>query len=233
MRERPILFSSPMVRAILDGTKTQTRRLVKPAPSWTAPPNYGCVGGKGFGFIDGNDVRKAPCEPGDWLWVRETWNREGGAVTYRADGDWIADYAAGDADDYARRKARGMHPRWKPSLFMRREDSRITLEVTSVRVERLNDISQRDAVAEGVDACERCYGGWPGGVHSYVEHGREVLCPICGGSGYKGTTAAFRALWDSINGKRCPWSSNPWVWVIGFQRVDSLKDALSAGSGKR
>ncbi len=165
MTARPILFSGPMVRALLAGAKTQTRRVV------TAK-------NVSFGHI--------PCPygaPGDRLWVRETFRIEGGArpehgpngVHFRADED---EPGIG----------------WRPSIFMPRWASRLTLEVTEVRVERLGALTYDDAQAEGVDF-------FP-------------LAPGCS------LVQRFALGWDAINGKRgFPWASNPWVWVVAFRRV--------------
>lgn len=178
MRERPILFSGPMVRALLDGRKTQTRRVVKPQP---VDP------------FDGAQLRTAvsayalagPCpygEPGDRLWVRETWAKageQGDRVEYRAD---TADPKAG---------------KWRPSIFMPSWASRITLEVESVRVERLQDISEADARAEGVTPAP------------FTKAGRAA---------HLVHVEAFESLWGSINGPDS-WAANPWVWVVAFRRV--------------
>jgi hypothetical protein len=154
-KERGILFSAPMVRAILEGRKTQTRRVVK---NQVRRDGYTCPYGK----------------PGDVLWVRETWcgDRFNG-VGYRA-----TDAQSGP---------------WKPSIFMPRWASRITLEITDVQVERVHDINECDIVAEGI----------PFPTDRYVSY-EELL-------------AAFRDLWDSINGKTYPWASNPWVWALTFK----------------
>lgn len=173
MKERPILFSGPMVRAILEGRKTQTRRVVKPQPAHIA----------GIGTVLNIDtITGKACpygKPGDRLWVRETWDGVrldgGGAlVSYRADGDKPV------TDD----------GRWHPSIHMPRWASRITLEVVSVRVERLQEISEEDAMAEGVALAEN----------------------------YRGPVAHFASLWEQINGLGS-WNANPWVWVVEFRRV--------------
>ena len=221
MKERPILFSDPMVRAILDGRKTQTRRLLKPMPP--SPEDVRAKGGVGPSFIASDRERDMwrPCgsvwavrdacgaeqwrcpygAAGDRLWVRETWNRDGGAISYRADGDWIADYLGATTEP-------SHVPKWRPSIFLKREDSRIALEVTSVRVERLADISEADANAEGVDAMD--------GVIDEV-----ALCHRAKEMGETPTDARvwFSVLWDSINGERAAWASNPWVWAVEFKMV--------------
>lgn len=131
MKERPILFSAPMVRAILDGRKTQTRRIVKPQPKYYAHS----------GVLASADASHIFCpygEPGDMIWVRETFcQTEGGTIIYRADGG-KKDAAHVLKDD-----------RWRPSIHMPRWASRILLEIVSVRVERLIDIPEMDAQQEG------------------------------------------------------------------------------------
>lgn len=182
MKERPILFSASMVNAILDGRKTQTRRIMKPQP--TTNPFWGCAGSKGFGFFDDLKPIKGPYgKPGDRLWVRETFgivdSLEGArSFVYRAEG-W--------------KDPSGLF-KWRPSIHMPRLASRIQLEITSVRVERLKAISEVDAVAEGAP-CGSC-------------------CAPQEGS----HKAGFAQLWESINGSGS-WNANPWVWVIEFKRV--------------
>ncbi len=162
MKERPILFSGPMVQAILSGKKTQTRRVVKQKH---LPFLANIVGG----FLDGKwNQRPLPYgQPGDRLWVRETWAQddEDGTIIYRAE-----DNEAVKAWDQARHESGLSKYNWRPSIFMPRLASRLTLEVVSVRVERLQDISEEDAIAEGTLAP---FGGWVGG---------------------------YQLLWESING---------------------------------
>jgi len=182
VKSKPILFSGPMVRAILDGRKTQTRRVVKQL----LPENR----------REGLTISASMCpygkprykrDPGDRLWVKESWipayfsdKRPG----YRA--DWR------DPEDIP-------EPKWKPSLFMPRWASRITLEITGVRVERVKAISEDDAKAEGVEGDN---------VGDFGIPCKEYVIP-------------FADLWDSINGKKPgrSWADNPWVWVIEFERV--------------
>lgn len=195
-KERPILFSGPMVRAIIEGRKTQTRRVVKPQPIRDA-----------FQGEDGATVlwdrwparlvytgdrsartERLPCPygvPGDRLWVRETCDYFAGdekepatmrRIQYRADDEDAAPACFG---------------RWCPSILTPRWTSRIDLEIVSVRVERLQEIQEADAIAEGMTIKVR----------------------------ENGALAVFRDGWDTINGKRAPWASNPWVWVIQFRRL--------------
>jgi hypothetical protein len=204
MKERPILFSGPMVRAILDGSKTQTRRVVKPVrryehnnicrPDLVEDPyavwwhgvseNVGCFQICPHGA------------PGDRLWVRETFAmnkaKAGPPVVYRAD--------HGEAQSVFVERPHSAEwdvvvTRWRPSIFMPRAASRILLEITDVRVQRLQEISEGDARAEGVtpNAFEQTSDNW-GGV-------------------------LYRRLWEQINGPGS-WDANPWVWAITFQMLE-------------
>lgn len=229
MRERPILMSGPMVRAILEGRKTQTRRVMKPQPQpngiWSKslgdflclideyPPSATIWNGAWLG-ADAGELNCCPYGvPGDRLWVRETWqyvdetgeadkseslrNRLGATAPFRGvQGDrpitWRAVYRAdGEAS----------HPEygpilWRPSIYMPRWASRLLLEIKSVRVERLCDISEEDARAEGVAKAEAT-----DGAMSYA--------------------LGFSDLWDSIYApKGFGWCENPWVWVVEFERIN-------------
>lgn len=225
MKERPILFSAPMVRAVLDGSKTQTRRLIKPQPVGIEEYTSGFVD---EAWASGHiDVKCPYGKVGDRLWVRETWRPFSWqpnplTVEYRADGivrnislpDHVDE--EGLFDSYLKLDAEckkagcacdeegnyswddsGSNPiRWRPSIFMPRWASRITLEITDVRVERLQDISEEDARAEGADP-----------ISEEVSSNPLIR--------YR---AAFHSLWSSINGIGS-WQSNPWVWVISFKVV--------------
>ncbi len=200
MNERPILFSGPMVRAILEGRKTQTRRIVKPQPSgeFIGPQLYNPSitnrrgdmrpGPERFGIFDTCGEWSIPCPfgfVGDRLWVRETWapmstfdpSPETGAI-YRAD------------------KETNQEGIWKPSIHMPRWASRLTLLITSIRVHRLREINEVDAIFEG----------YPG---TMVDGKRIPWSPF----------GWFMSTWQSIYGIDS-WDANPWVWVIGFERVD-------------
>lgn len=238
VRERPILFSGPMVRAILDGRKTQTRRIVNPQPTrddiradWYYPTVVDRLGEEGPGertfgafSIDGEWGTRCPYgSPGDTLlWVRETWQQfaprpapadempANACIHYRAD--------FSDADLRLRTDEDGdplPQLRWRPSIFMPRWASRLTLRVTNVRVERLHEITEQDAKAEGVaqgDIEPDEHGPWRVGFVLGDEDGKCGLWPTA--------RRAFEVGWDSINGKRAPWASNPWVWVVGFERME-------------
>lgn len=203
MTERPILFSAPMVRAILAGTKGQTRRVVKPQPDQRCTRAFlGLDGVWRFSYPTARcpvsestwDVRCPYGAPGERLWVRETWaknadqlseTRMNTSLMYRADGE-------------RRAVDNGTEKPWRPSIHMSRWASRITLEVTDVRVERLQDISEADAKAEGVAPADE-----PNELRwqHYVPY-----------------AIAYRKLWDSINGPGS-WEANPFVWCVSFKRV--------------
>lgn len=207
MKERPILFSGPMVQAILSGAKTQTRRVFKGEPDSVIDgvPYHWAYSGTSYtatGRIDNSDLVAISCPYGvlgDRLWVRETYAivprtayaaSEGVQQTLRPDDDHdAAIYRAG-----WERSTSGL--RWKPSIHMPRWASRITLEIADVRVERVQDIKTADIIAEGVHPDERYLGGANRYRHAWI------------------------ALWDSINAERGHgWEANPWVWVIGFKVV--------------
>ena len=207
MKERPILFSDPMVRAILDGTKTQTRRVVK----YAAPD---LIDADGWPLrdcsIEGAGEVRAGCPYGmlgDRLWVREAH----AAILHQFHGTWIeTDYRATYKHGYRLGDSMGIKKRWRPSIHMPRHASRIDLEVTDVRVERLQDISEADALAEGVFSK---IGSSPIGDEVATATGGELI--------YAFPTQAreeYRRLWELINGAGS-WSSNPWVWVTEFKRI--------------
>ena len=217
MKERPILFSGEMVRAILAGQKTQTRRVVMPRhkggiitgvnPDGMPIESWG--GGRGFNAVH-NEVY-TPCpygEADDRLWVREKWKPEELAsgldgVRYAADDGFqpIEDtMEAADAwnDVYHRKGDKG---RWRPSIHMPRWVCRLVREVTAVRAEPLQNIDNVDAIREGTPDLR---------THDNMWDMRQC----------------FRHLWDSINGKRpgCSWQDNPFVWVVTFQTCNSAEN---------
>lgn len=203
MKERPILFSAPMVRALLAGTKTQTRRVVKPEPTHFNPagvPRRAKPEGP-------STVITCPYgQPGDRLWVRETHAinphpSELGLTRDMIPGTWDSAVAAAGRVIYAADPGAEIEldgRQWRPSIHMPRAASRITLEITGVRVERLQDISEADAVAEGCQPqCEHDEDR----RHQYTARW------------------AYEVLWDRING-RSSWGANPWVWVVEFKREE-------------
>ncbi|MGJ3438649.1 hypothetical protein AAZU54_01470 [Pseudomonas sp. Je.1.5.c] len=204
-KERPILFSGHMVRAILEGRKTVTRRAVKVQPN-----SKGDIGSYGLGqpFIRHPDPTKRNPEcpygrPGDRLWVRETWAQIN--VAQAPEESWVVYRECDNRTDYG--------GPWKPSIHMRRRDSRILLEVTDVRVERLQDGEgetdfESRYVAEGIHRIH----------HGDGEHYYHPLKSEPGPGNWADPFDAWRELWVSINGADC-WNANPWVWVVEFKRV--------------
>lgn len=241
VRERPILMSGPLVRAVLDGRKTQTRRVMLPKPEpwangwkWHTREQRLDRGGFGVAASDGGVFARLAAlrcpygKPGDRLWVRETWSADfdfpGDDVPssrsweempaafrgpqscsylyYRADGS-AYNPAPPSSLPGTLPSPSGWQPeaadldreRWRPSIHMPRWASRLTLEITEVRVERLQEISEADAIAEGME---------------YEWHGVPV-----------GAVESYERLWDSLNAKRgYLWESNPWVFAITFRRVE-------------
>lgn len=194
-KERPILFSGPMVRAILEGRKTQTRRIVKPHPQVTTDNDASWRDAKSDLWRNCKQYARDCCpygEPGDRLWVRETWApmepgpiEPGILIAYRAD-------FHNDPHGYDGEKSpEGKYRTWKPSIFMPRWASRITLEITAKHIEPIQDISERDACAEGFGSAITRDCNWP----------------------------KFAALWDKINGAGS-WESNPFVWALTFKRIE-------------
>lgn len=215
--ERPIIFSGPMVRAILDGRKTQTRRIVR-FPSWFPVGEElkrdTCEDYCGLRTVSCDIGTRAdlpaPVNTGDVLWVRETWGcpsadhprcpdgrkpQEGDSIVYRAK----------HADDWQWSRCESVAFAWRPSIHMPRWACRLRLKVTGVRVERLQDISEEDAEAEGVQRFETMDGSrwWENGVDD-----TRYTCPI----------ECFCYLWESINGDGS-WDVNPWDWVYEFERM--------------
>lgn len=205
-RERPILFSSPMVRALLAGTKMQTRRVAKiDDVAYGKPVQWVSVASCTTGIME---VRCPYGEPGDRLWVRETWSPDPPIDSSWASTEWNG---CGRRIDGV--PERFQHPRfcnysadwlhgpivWRPSIHMPRWASRLTLEITGVRVERLQEISEGDAYDEGT--AEWC-----------AETQRN-------GNKWPNIVRAYQGLWESING-RGSWDANPWVWVLEFRTLE-------------
>lgn len=198
MKERPILFSGPMVRALLAGTKTQTRRIVKDQDPFddfeTLPPLSATFG-------------PCPCgEAGDRLWVKETFRLRADQDDKPPREDWWKSGAWYDAAEPRPFPSGcgGGPGKLRPSIFMPRWASRITLEISDVRVERLQAITEEDAKAEGVEARRTDEDCWSDGTYR----------------------SAYEYLWGEINGwdgqpgAKAPWPSNPWVWALTFKRLD-------------
>ncbi len=205
MKERPILFSGPMVRAILEGRKTQTRRVLK-----EKPPT-----GMDLSILNGEGEWICPYgKVGERLWVRENhylygeWIRDGKTQTGKdkflfLKTEWMAPmFLDNPPKDICPPKSRRDGWYKKPSIHMRQSYSRISLKITDIRVERLQDISEEDAIAEGVYG--PCRDGGFIGTQGFIN------CSTASG--------AFREIWYSINGKGS-WDLNPWVWVIGFKKL--------------
>ena len=243
MKERPILFSTAMVRAILDGRKTQTRRVIKSAMDGRKITGLNRHSEPGFrdtfASNKGDDFWAGCCPygvPGDTLWVRETF----GIVTHAFDEnenmiDWVPDrpsksvhemklgrgywnghviYMADGAFEWNA----GDDPTinictlWNPAIHMPRSACRLLLPVLEVRAERLQDITEEDAIAEGI---ERVSSVGPMRAFGWRDYG--------GGRGFIHPVESFRSLWDSINAKRgFGWNANPWVWGVTFAKQGGL-----------
>jgi len=224
MKERPILMNDPMVCATLEDRKTHTRRVVKLPKGYEWTEN-------GYVNVGGSQGDIIPCpygKAGDRLWVRENFrlesefndvkpsDAEGSKVFYPADLVMIDGEIINPCDRVF------SLAQCRPSIHMPRWASRITLEITGVRVDRLNEISEQDAIAEGVhtdddypteSACPRCHGE---GTHGDVGKNLgwiEVECGEC-----KTAKQRFKHLWESINGAGS-WELNPFVWVVEFKRI--------------
>ncbi|HBX1838000.1 morphogenetic protein [Klebsiella pneumoniae] len=212
MKERGMIFNGEMVRALLDDRKTQTRRPIK----WKQT-RFTEIGERedGSKWPWSEDAEHAcdfwhPCPfgaVGDRIWVRETWNKYGGLLTYRADHDWIDDM----------RKETVCTAKWVPSIHMPRWASRILLEITDLRVERLNAISPEDAESEGLERTNFTGFGDEPGLPSYPEP--DVYFDPLKKQWKEYPPEAFAGLWESIYGEGS-WKANPWVWVISFKRVE-------------
>jgi hypothetical protein len=210
IKERPILFSAPMVRAILDGRKTVTRRAVK-----IQPRSKGDIGsyGKAQPFIRNPDVTKPNPEcpygrPGDRLWLRETHFINDYREAKVPESDRAETEIGYRADPLPCWEGEESEISWRPSIFMPRWASRILLEITDVHVERLQDISDSQIESEGLDL-------------NALADGQDRYDMCHAGSGAEGRPTlrtAWRDLWQSINGPGS-WDANPWVWVVEFKRV--------------
>ncbi len=214
---KPIIFSTPMVQAILDDRKTQTRRVVKPKYSNThfewftnkygtrfierenAPPARKLPDGSTVHTVTACEEVTCPAKTGDILWVRETWAECTDMFGEFPQPIYKSDFTAEECGE-----AKNDGHRWRPSIFMPRASARIFLHVTDVRAERVQEISAADARAEGCPLCIGIHNC--GGCDERCEH----MMP----------REWYRGLWDKLNAKRgYGWDENPWVWVYKFERV--------------
>ena len=254
--DKPILFSAEMIRALLDGRKTQTRRVVKPQPPIQPPENCHPKHEKKHSapYLDAYcgehktqsnprgmsadwcwwQVDNRQClptfrcpygQPGDLLWVRETWCQQFGSLTLKPLEPRCAFYRAtekqhivkSDDDCHVSLNADGTEASpWIPSIFMPRWASRLTLTLTEVRVQRLQEISEDDAISEGIERV-----GGPTSCSPWKDYSREQRFKF-----FSAPSASYRTLWDSINAKRAPWESNPWVWALTFTVHQSNIDTM-------
>jgi hypothetical protein len=212
-KETGLMFKGPLVRAILEGRKTQTRRVMKLKfndrfsymktnlqAAYNEIIEFREQEGTWFGLHGWNELCKCTCpfgKPGDRIYVRETYahHPQFAQMTFRADGEEFE-----DADGWL------WAPKWTPAIHMKKEEARIWLEITGVRVERLQDMSNQDALAEGVN---RISHGREGNFYSAIrseQHPKNWCYP----------DDAFRELWNSTGGD---WDANPWVWVIDFKPI--------------
>lgn len=243
MSVKPILFNTEMVRAILDGRKTCTRRVIKPQPDEkhiyplgyvtdsTEKKNVGCFGFSIDEYSGSVQYAKQPYHPGDILYVRETWQcwrahryEATADIRFRAGGDDVRlQFANGNTDSINRldyntfvHKWFSHNGKWKPSLFMPKEAARIWLKVTDVRVERLQEITEDGAKAEGINE-EWAMSWWS---PTYYD-------PDSGGYPKYRDTFAFE-VWNKTIKKsdigRYGWYANPWVWVVEFERCEKPED---------
>jgi hypothetical protein len=183
INEKPILFSSEMIRAILDGRKTMTRRSMKGMFKY------------GSAISENGVIINCPYgKPGDRLWVRETWAEKHEGFAYKASAP----------------EACWENAKWKPSIHMPRIASRITLEITNIRIERLQDITEEDAIREGVEMLPGYNLKFYKNYNSNSQHWLETA------------KHSFQSLWQSINGP-LSWDKNPFVWVVEFKVLEDTR----------
>ncbi len=216
MNTKPMIFTTENIRGIRDGRKTMTRRVIKPQPSeggleWcTAADGAFSAWQDPLLLLDEHSEDGGPCQrvcpygvPGDLLWVRETWGKEPDRRTSPSLGETTNLF---EGDVFYRASHENNYPGpWKPSIHMPRTLSRLTLRVSNVRVERVQDISEEDMIAEGI---------------TDIGDGCGCLERANGNMAYSTTRNLFMQLWDSINAKRgYSWESNPYVWIIEWDKV--------------
>lgn len=211
---KPILFSTPMVEAIEAGRKTQTRRLVKFPKDFTGEVyNNAPYGLKYSSNLYGDTVQRlAYALPDDILWVRETWQE----TTWLHPSDENYGYIYKASENGREWAANDESWIWKPSLFMPKEACRLFLKVISCSVERLQDISHEDAVAEGIEYIdiEEPF------TMGYKLYGKHRIPDLLGRKAVTGTSIeSYQTLWESINGRES-WDSNPYVWVVSFELTE-------------
>ena len=214
-KEHPKNFKMWEVLAIQDDRKTQFREVIKPQPEYNhcadmftyyskvIDTNFACQSGDRTGIFGKYVI-------GDRLWIRETWQK---LQTWQEYGNQLYDIANDDRHGFIEYKATNESEwdgKWKPSIYMPRSACRILLEITDVRIERLNDISEKDAIAEGIESIQLSgnEGNWWNNYQA-----KDIQ------SGYSCPINSFKSLWQSINAKTQPWESNPWVWVVEFKRI--------------
>lgn len=227
IKERPILFNTEMVKAILEGRKTQTRRVMKPQPEMVTSRGRRIYRDEDFkkswesipGTMEGDGFVDCPYgKPGDRLWVRETWTEIdfgpvdfGGAMHEETGIVYRADFKEPE------------HWVWRPSIHMPRHASRILLEITDIRVERVQEITPQDGIKEGIecytDGAEWCgiheFSGYRNYQSNQVDKDGDTV-----DDWFSNPIDSFRSLWDSINAKRgFGWDVNPWVWVVEFKKI--------------
>lgn len=220
MKERPILFAGDMVKAIRKGMKTMTRRL-RGLNKFNACPDDWVVASISVGewqvwsktTLTDYHIRCPYGQPGDRLWVKENIICQPEDIFYQADRCSIDEHLL-DNDFFADYNFHGKEGGTIPSIFMPRFASRIALEITNSGLERLKDISEEDVKAEGLKTFESNLG------NTHFNPRRLYIAFPDKEGGFVSYKEAFENLWDSINGKKYPWASNPWVWVIEFRKVE-------------
>lgn len=237
---KPILFNTDMVRAILAGRKTVTRRLMKPQPKWSQLNmrwDWGDIAWwrDNWNAIESIPEKNKPLKVGDILYVRETWTKENNEYFYRADfdsdflspcetlsGGYPHDCQYYPGCEGCNRSETRIH--WRPSIHMPKEAARIFLRVKSVRVERLQAITEEECEREGIRAWTK-----DGMLYKYAPADEEGDYPIWPWSDTpRSPTKAMRRLWDSTikpaDRETYGWEANPWVWVIEFERCERPKE---------